>query len=120
MKSILDDAFDVMDSAWGFGKRSTTYALFSGGDDSLVSTHLAMTQRHAQCVLHISTGICAKKDGKSVPLEFVRKTCRRFDWPLQVETPPQMTYRELVLKYGFPGPGWHFMPLPLAERACRA
>ena len=120
MSTPLDDAFDVMDSAWIHGYRTRSYALFSGGDDSLTATHFAMTYSHAQCVLHINTGISAKKDGKSVPLEFVKWTCAKYGWPLRVEVPPTLSYREFVLKWGFPGPGYHSVIYAwLKERAIR-
>ncbi len=92
-----------------------TYALFSGGNDSLASTYEAMEHLNAQEVLHINTGI-----GVSETREFVRETCRKMGWPLREEHPPELTYREIVLKYGFPGPGSHrFVYSWLKERAVR-
>lgn len=92
-----------------------TYALFSGGNDSLVSTYEAMEHLNAQEVLHINTGI-----GVQETREFVRETCRQMGWPLREEHPPALTYREMVLKYGFPGPGGHrFAYSWLKERAVR-
>lgn len=91
------------------------YALLSGGDHSLVATHHAMTKENAHSVIHLDTGI-----GVGECQQFVIETCKNFGWPLRIMTPPQLTYRELVLKYGFPGPGWHHMPYRyLKERAIR-
>lgn len=89
------------------------YACFSGGHDSLCSTHLSMGI--AQEVLHINTGI-----GIEQTRTFVRDTCKRYDWPLKEVHPPEMSYRDLVLKFGFPGPGMHYLPYRLLkERALR-
>lgn len=89
------------------------FAMFSGGNDSLVTTHHAMTIGAAQEVLHINTGI-----GIAATREFVRDTCRSFGWPLKEVHPPELDYRGMVLKYGFPGPGAHLYPYSwLKERA---
>jgi 3'-phosphoadenosine 5'-phosphosulfate sulfotransferase (PAPS reductase)/FAD synthetase len=79
-----------------------TYALFSGGNDSLASTHFAMNRFDACAVVHIRTGIGAK-----AATDFVVETCRLFGWPLRVMDPPDWSYRDMVLKRGFPGPGAH-------------
>lgn len=89
------------------------FAMFSGGNDSICSTHLSMGI--AEEVLHINTGIGIKKTR-----EHVRTVCAQYGWPLREEYPPQMTYRQLVLKYGFPGPGMHYLSYRiLKERAIR-
>lgn len=91
-----------------------SYALFSGGNDSLASTHYAM-EHGADEVLHINTGI-----GVPETREFVRETCKRMGWPLREEYPPDWTYRDMVLRRGFPGPGGHrFAYSWLKERAIR-
>lgn len=90
------------------------YALLSGGNDSTVSTHLAMNNG-AHEVLHINTGI-----GIPETREFVRETCKAFGWPLREEHPPAKTYRQMVLERGFPGPGAHRYAYSwLKERALR-
>jgi 3'-phosphoadenosine 5'-phosphosulfate sulfotransferase (PAPS reductase)/FAD synthetase len=96
------------------------YALFSGGDDSLASTHFAM-EHGAHEVAHISTGIGVdEKPGLSV-IEFVSETCKKYGWPWRPWKPPELSYKEMVLKFGFPGPGAHAYPYSwLKERCVRA
>jgi len=90
------------------------YALFSGGHDSLVSTHKAMSNGNAEGVLHIDTGIGVKQTQ-----EYVRKTCERNGWGLEVVSSDH-NYDEIVKENGFPGPGVHvIMYAKLKERALR-
>lgn len=81
---------------------SHIFALFSGGHDSLCSTHLAAAQPGFSGVVHCNTGIGIKQTR-----EFVRETCERFGWPLIEAHPDRYTYRDLVLGAGgyegFPG-----------------
>ena len=90
------------------------FALFSGGHDSLCAAHLASrTPRFDGCV-HIDTGI-----GVPATRGFVRDTCRAFGWPLRDYRPP-VPYEDIVLRYGFPGPGRHtLMYNRLKERCLR-
>lgn len=77
------------------------WALVSGGKDSL-STAQAL---HEAGKLE---GCVAFKTGVSTPdwEPFVRKTCEDRKWRLEmIETPE--SYDDLVLEYGFPGPGRH-------------
>lgn len=77
------------------------YALFSGGDDSLASTHFIMKNDLADVVLHLATNT-----GLAENAEYVVETCREFDWPLRVEPSP-MSLAEMAMKYGFPGSAYH-------------
>jgi 3'-phosphoadenosine 5'-phosphosulfate sulfotransferase (PAPS reductase)/FAD synthetase len=91
-----------------------TYALFSGGHDSLVSAHTAMTSGTASTVLHIDTGI-----GIPQTQEFVKDTCARHGWELEI-VGSDFEYDEIVKEHGFPGPGVHIiMYSKLKERALR-
>jgi 3'-phosphoadenosine 5'-phosphosulfate sulfotransferase (PAPS reductase)/FAD synthetase len=90
------------------------YAMFSGGNDSLCATHFAM-ERGAHGVCHIRTGI-----GLTETTQFVIDTCESHGWPLIIKDPPVLTYEQMVLKYGFPGPGAHLYPYSwLKDRAIR-
>ena len=71
-------------------------AMFSGGHDSLVSTHFSMEQRDCDAVLHIDTGTGIDKNQ-----EFVEEVCEQYDWPLEIVT-PNITLEEFAKKYGFP------------------
>lgn len=101
-------------------RRTPSFALFSGGHDSLTSTYVAMTQGIADAVVHVNTGI-----GIDETRQFVRETCRAYDWPLY-ELHPPTSYDEICISrgwtrandgtgdrlYGMPGPGMH----PVAYR----
>lgn len=76
-------------------------ALFSGGHDSLVATHLCMDRGDTDAVLHLDTGTGIPENEA-----FVRETCRAFGWPLQVESPTK-TLEEFAKEWGFPGSGAH-------------
>lgn len=92
------------------------FACFSGGTDSLVSTHWAMTNIPNCEVLHINTGI-----GIEETREFVRGTCIKYGWPLteiRAKENCGQDYRDIVLAHGFPGPSQHIrMFIQLKERA---
>lgn len=91
------------------------FALFSGGHDSLCATHVAMTSGYATEVVHVNTGI-----GVEQTREFVRDTCAEHGWPLN-ELHPPVSYDDLVIEHGFPGPAGHeFMYRRLKERALAA
>jgi len=112
MSDILKYAIEEYKPVW-------TYALFSGGKDSLTSTHWAM-EHGANEVLHINTGIGVNEhSGLSVEV-YVRDTCCQYEWPLRIEKPPDLDYRAMVLKYGFPGPGAHRYPYVWLKERCVA
>lgn len=88
------------------------YALFSGGDDSIVSTHLSMGI--AEMAVHIDTTIFVRQNR-----EHALAVIKRFEWAHRIIR-PDTTYRDLVLKFGFPGPAAHYLPYRLLkERAIR-
>jgi 3'-phosphoadenosine 5'-phosphosulfate sulfotransferase (PAPS reductase)/FAD synthetase len=91
------------------------YACFSGGHDSLVSTHWAMANIPSCKVLHCNTGI-----GIEATRKFVRDLCRDRGWPL-VEMRQDGAYERFVLEHGFPGPPQHPRCYQrLKERSIRA
>lgn len=92
------------------------FALFSGGHDSLCAAHvaaavLADTPLWGGCV-HINTGI-----GVEETRQFVRDTCLRQGWPLREMHPP-VSYEELVLRWGFPGPAGHTLVYNRLKERC--
>lgn len=113
-RSILDDAIETY-------RPVAVFAGFSGGHDSLVSTHLTMGHLGDRCkALHINTGIGIEKTR-----DFVRRVSAGFGWPLVEQSPPDR-YEDLVLGRvkgypgGFPGPRMHgLMYQRLKERAIR-
>jgi len=87
------------------------FALFSGGNDSGVMTHAVWMAGLIDAAVHINTGT-----GIPQTRTFVGDFCERYAIPL-LEYHPPISYRDLVLKYGFPGPGAHgFMYNYLKER----
>lgn len=98
------DALDVFSRVDAFTRHPIRcrYALFSGGNDSICSTHLAMTNGWANEVIHIDTGI-----GIAATHEHAVQVCKRFLWPYRVIKPPDWNYRDMVLRRGFPGPAAH-------------
>jgi len=84
--------------------------LFSGGNDSTTLAHMFRdTATHA---IHANTTI-----GIEQTRQFVRDTCASWGLPL-IEKVAPISYRDLVLERGFPGPGHHWkMYSRLKERA---
>jgi 3'-phosphoadenosine 5'-phosphosulfate sulfotransferase (PAPS reductase)/FAD synthetase len=81
------------------------FALFSGGDGSLATTHWAMTNVPGCQVAHINTGI-----GIERTRVFVRETCERQGWSLtelRAKEDCGQDYDEIVRRFGFPGPAGH-------------
>lgn len=94
---------------------AATYAMFSGGHDSLTSTHIAMERFDADAVVHLNTGI-----GVPETREFVRDVVEDFGWDYIEREPPEKSYREFVKENGFPGPAAHIYAYSwLKERALR-
>lgn len=101
----------ILDEAVRLHQPTHLFAMFSGGHDSLTSTHIASRHPLFSGAVHINTGI-----GVEETRDFVRDTCRDHQWPLKEYQPP-VSYDEIVLKHGFPGPGGHFyMYVRLKER----
>jgi len=84
------------------------FALFSGGHDSLVSTHYLMENEYCEKVLHLDTNTGIPKNE-----EFVVEVCEEYGWPLRIEESPY-TLLEIATElgendegFGFPGPSFH-------------
>lgn len=91
-----------------------TVLCFSGGNDSTVLGHLFKdVATHAA---HVRTGI-----GIAETTQYVQDVTKAWNLPLLVrDPPPGSTYEELVMEFGFPGPGFHYkMFQRLKERALR-
>lgn len=79
-------------------KPAKVFAMFSGGHDSVTSTHIASLHPAFSGVLHINTGI-----GIEETRDYVRATCERFGWPLVEKHAPDGLYERNCLQYGMPG-----------------
>jgi len=124
----INEAEMILEAATVHHKPSHLFLLFSGGHDSLATTHLSFlllqnTLRRYPTdlgygprihVLHINTGI-----GVPQTRDFVRLVSWNYGWNyLEYRTP--VSYVENVLTYGFPGPAQHTtMYSLLKERALR-
>lgn len=107
-------AREIMDAAIDEHSPSHVFGMFSGGHDSLCACHVASLHPRFDGCVHINTGI-----GIEQTREFVRATCQDHGWPLKEYHPP-VSYREIVLKHGFPGPASHWvMYARLKERCIR-
>jgi 3'-phosphoadenosine 5'-phosphosulfate sulfotransferase (PAPS reductase)/FAD synthetase len=95
---LIDQARAILDQVIAEHQPSHMFALFSGGHDSLVSTHLTAQHPRFSAVVHINTGI-----GIEETREFVRRTCERHGWPLLEYRAREGLYEERCLKWGMPG-----------------
>lgn len=117
LEAKISRAFGLMDKAVAQYKPIGVYAMFSGGHDSLVATHLASKHPLFTAVWNINTGI-----GIDKTRQFVHDTCLERGWPLKrgyAELCGQF-YADIVKKHGFPGPIQHrLMYIQLKERPLR-
>lgn len=88
------------------------WALCSGGNDSLCSTHLAMSMGLCDGVASINATI-----GIQETRDHLTNVCERFGWPLAWLFPPK-TYTEICAKFGMPGPGMHPMIYAWLKERC--
>jgi 3'-phosphoadenosine 5'-phosphosulfate sulfotransferase (PAPS reductase)/FAD synthetase len=117
-KELLEESFAVLSEAYDTHKPRASFALFSGGHDSLTATAVAFEWAERAGVelkaAHINTGT-----GVPQTSEFVREVCRDQGWEL-LEFSPPVPYEEIVMEYGFPGPAQHgLMYQRLKERCLR-
>lgn len=81
------------------------YVGFSGGDDSLATTHWMMSNVPGCRPLHINTGI-----GIERTRQHVREVCAQYGWDLlevRAKEDCGQDYDAYVMKWGFPGPPLH-------------
>lgn len=114
MQQTIEQAFDILDRARAEHQPAHYVALFSGGLDSLVNTHITKLWADARClpllIAHINTGI-----GIAETRQYVRATAVALGWRYQEYTTPPQTYIDLVtgkhepsVPGGFPGAPLHF------------
>jgi 3'-phosphoadenosine 5'-phosphosulfate sulfotransferase (PAPS reductase)/FAD synthetase len=84
--------------------------MFSGGNDSTLLLHLL--RNVATHAVHANTGI-----GIESTRQFVRDTCANWNIPLLEEHPP-VSYDELVMDQGFPGPAHHYKMFQRLKERC--
>lgn len=103
----MTDQHTISSDEDGKRVRADRWVLFSGGHDSLVATHLAMSMGLADAVLHVDT-----RTGIPENQDFVREFCDEHDYPLRVVRSPITLYEfatgfEDHGPWGFPGPAMH-------------
>lgn len=116
VEALIEQSHQIMREALQAHLGDKTLAarciLYSGGNDSTVLAHLL--RKESTHAIHCNTTI-----GIEETREFVRDTCAGWGLPLIEETAP-VSYRDLVLEQGFPGPGMHWkMYQRLKERPLR-
>lgn len=94
-------ALRSLDVAIAATKPFAIRALFSGGGDSMVATHIAARHEFFGGCVFIDTGT-------ALPgvIEFAQEVCEAQGWPLSVIRSPQ-TYEDMIVRNGLPGPGQH-------------
>lgn len=118
LKAVNTDlsGVELLEHVWLHYKPSHTFALFSGGHDSLCATHLAMSTGKIDAVVHCNTGI-----GLRATRVFVREVCERFNWPLievRAKEDCGQDYEKIVEEHGFPGPDAHLYMYTLLKERC--
>jgi 3'-phosphoadenosine 5'-phosphosulfate sulfotransferase (PAPS reductase)/FAD synthetase len=129
-EGFVFEAHEVLDRAIRLYRPRAVYGLFSGGHDSLCSTHVAACRDEFTAAVHINTGI-----GVRQTREYVRATCAALGWPLVELHPPPFrvppakrkpgidyenlpAYEALVLHHGFPGPAGHRLAYNRLKERC--
>jgi len=115
MASDLDakiaQSMEILDAAVREHNPSHMFGLFSSGNDSHCSTHIASRHPLFTRAFMVNTTI-----GVEQSREHARQIAMERQWRLLEYIPP-VSYREIVLKHGSPGPGAHrFMYSMLKER----
>lgn len=123
--NLIEDSHRIFQAALEEHRPVAVFLLTSGGNDSVVPLHLFRDHPSVTAAVHIDTGI---KVPEVEP--HVKKTCDALGLKLLVYralehtkadgTPDPQDYRDIVMKYGFPGPAQHrIMYAKLKERQIR-
>lgn len=100
MSNVITDVSDINPGC-------TNFALFSGGNDSVVSTHVAQREYDIDYTVYLDTNT-----GIDENVEHVKDVCDQYGWDLAIISAPG-TLREFAKgndtrqALGFPGPGVH-------------
>lgn len=112
---MVDEARRIVANAVKRHKPRGVVALYSGGHDSLIATHIASAHPAFRGAASMDTTI-----GIPETLEYRREVAQSYQWRPREYVAP-VSYRDIVLKEGFPGPGAHmWMYARLKERGLRA
>lgn len=108
----IAQSMEIMDAAVREHKPSHMFGLFSSGNDSHCSTHLASRHPAFTRAFMVDTTI-----GVEESREHARQIAMERQWQL-LEYRPPVDYRTIVLKHGFPGPGAHRFMYSLLKERC--
>ena len=72
-------SLELISNAYFDHKIEEVWAMFSGGHDSLVNTHVTSKHPAFRGVLHIDTGTGIKETQ-----DYVIETCKKFNWELKI------------------------------------
>lgn len=115
-EQLLRDAFAVLDETQVHYTPRAWWTLFSGGHDSLTACAVAFKWAEHRGVQmqagHIKTGT-----GIPATTEYVETVCKQEGWPLQIFEPP-VSYEDIVMEHGFPGPGQHGIAYARLKERC--
>lgn len=107
----IAQSMEIIDTAIAQHGPSHMFGLYSGGNDSGCSAHILSRHPSFTRAVRIDTTI-----GIPESRDHALKVAQDFQWRLLEYTAP-VSYRELVLRRGFPGPGAHsYMYINLKER----
>jgi 3'-phosphoadenosine 5'-phosphosulfate sulfotransferase (PAPS reductase)/FAD synthetase len=98
---LCDGGLALIDEAQSIYGFERLFVGISGGNDSVATAYLASQHKAFAGCFHIVTGIGIRETAK-----YVERLCDRNGWPLRILKPPK-SYRDLVLRWGFPGPAMH-------------
>lgn len=112
MDLVLATARAIIDRAIREHQPSHIFAMYSGGHDSLVSTHVAKSMCKVSAAVHINTTI-----GIEETRVHVRSSAPMLGLKL-LELFPPTSYRELCLEHGMPGPGAHIYCYTMLKERC--
>jgi hypothetical protein len=97
-------AHQIVDEAVATYKLDQLWVATSFGGDSVTVLEMFANHPLFKGAFHIGTGIAVPE-----VLEYGQQLCAERGWPLKIYQTPLATYREWVLKHGFPGPAMHTM-----------
>lgn len=108
----IEESLEILKTAIKLYNPVKCWALCSGGNDSLCSSHIAMKSGLCDGVVSINTTI-----GIQETRDHLTMVASYFGWPLRWLTPPK-SYLWICEKFGMPGPGFHHVAYRRLKERC--
>lgn len=108
----IAQSMEILDAAIREHSPSHVFGMLSGGHDSLCATDIASQHPAFARAVHINTTI-----GIEETRQFARNVSAARGWDMAEYHPP-VSYRDIVLKHGFPGPGGHAITYARLKERC--